>query len=282
MESNFSLSTDGQMPAFRGSISSNRLLNIFRVDEEDFWRVVRLMFGEEFLDSDCRSQTNLDISSLFVALALMVGGSTDEVLRVTSLVLRPTWSGGLAEVVARVEIGKGMRMVQVSWRCLSEEMGVVQSLVVWSASRSADAQMENARNAWRDVVKFMREPGSAKRAKMRGKQTPVKSQAPMDEDGRSLVRHQIPQKSAKVVECSLLRGGRPGTLTAGGMEIPEASPSQDIPNFSREEAIGSFRYDGPMGVVGFWVGRLCCKVCILNGRLCRCGVSLGFFWFCRG
>lgn len=66
MEANFSLMTDGQMPAFRGLISSNRLMNFFRVDGEDFWRVVRLMFGEEFLTLDCRPKTNLDILSLFV------------------------------------------------------------------------------------------------------------------------------------------------------------------------------------------------------------------------
>lgn len=45
MEANFSLSTDGQMLAFRGLISSNRLMNVFRVEGEVFWMAVRLMVG---------------------------------------------------------------------------------------------------------------------------------------------------------------------------------------------------------------------------------------------
>lgn len=106
------------------------------------------MFGEEFLDTDCRPRTNLDVSSLFVALDLMVGGSKEEVLRVASLVLRPKWSGGLAEVVARAEIGMGLRMEQGSWRRLGGGSEVVQPLVVWSDSRSVDSQMEDARKGW--------------------------------------------------------------------------------------------------------------------------------------
>lgn len=105
MEANFSLITDGQMPAFRGLISSNTLMNVFRVDGEDFWRVVQLIFGEEFLVSDCWPRTNLGILSLFVALALSVGMSMEEVQQVASLVLQPKWVGGLNDVVARVVVG---------------------------------------------------------------------------------------------------------------------------------------------------------------------------------
>lgn len=89
MEANFSLMSDGQLPAFRGLISRNRLTNVFRVDGEDFWEAVRLLFGEEFLTLDWGPRTNLDILSLFAALALQVGKSVEEVQRVTSLVLRP-------------------------------------------------------------------------------------------------------------------------------------------------------------------------------------------------
>lgn len=100
MEANFSLTMDGQMPAFRELILSNRLMNIFRVDGEESWKALRLMVREEFMVTICRPRTNLDISSLFVALALLVGMSMEEVLWVAALVLRPKWAEGLNDVVA--------------------------------------------------------------------------------------------------------------------------------------------------------------------------------------
>lgn len=54
MEANFSSTTDDQMLAFSGLILSNRLKYVFRVDGEEFWRAVRLIFGEEFLVFDCQ------------------------------------------------------------------------------------------------------------------------------------------------------------------------------------------------------------------------------------
>lgn len=110
MEANFSLESDGQLPAFCGLVSRIRLMNVFRVDGDDFWRAVRLLFGKEFLTQDWRSRTNLVILSLFTALALQVGKSVEEVQRITSLVLRPKWAGGLQEVVARPVIGEGLKM----------------------------------------------------------------------------------------------------------------------------------------------------------------------------
>lgn len=89
-------------------------------------------------------------------------------------------------------------------------------------------------------MEFVWELGPVERVKMCGKQTPVKSQAPIDEDGRPVVRYQIPRKNAKVVDRSLLRGRWSGIITSVRMELTEAGPSQAIPNFSREEALGWF------------------------------------------
>lgn len=78
MEANFLLESDRQLPAFRGPILSIRLSNVFRVDEDVFWRAIQLLLGKEFLSQDWRPRTNLDISSLFTALALQVGKSKEE------------------------------------------------------------------------------------------------------------------------------------------------------------------------------------------------------------
>ncbi|XP_059067586.1 uncharacterized protein LOC131858374 [Cryptomeria japonica] len=76
---------------------------------------------------------------------------------------------------------------------------------------------------------------------IREKVTPIRFEAPLDEDGRPLVRHQLPKKSVKVVEHGSLCGSRPGTVLGGGSVTQEARPNRGIPNFSREEALGRFR-----------------------------------------
>lgn len=191
--------------------------------------------------SDCCPRTNLDISSLFFALALSVGRSSEEVQQVASLVLQPKWSGGLEDVVARAVVGEGLKMLEAPWWRIGVEMGGLQPLVIWSASQPVEIQLENARKGWRDVVHFVRELGPTERAKIRGKKTPIRSKAPLDEDGRPLIRHQTPRKQVKVMERGSLRGGRPRTMPGGGRESHVAGPSQGIPNFSREEALGWFR-----------------------------------------
>lgn len=130
MEAYFSLTMDSQMPAFCGLISSNRLMNVFKVDGEEFWMAVRLMVEEEFLESDCCPRTNLDISSLFVTLALSMGKSTKEMFWVATLVLRSKWVGGLNDVVARVVVGKGMKMMEDPWWRIGVEARELQPFVM--------------------------------------------------------------------------------------------------------------------------------------------------------
>lgn len=202
---------------------------------------MRLFFGEEFLTQDWRSRTNLDISSLFTALALQVRRSVEEVQRITSLVLRPKWAGGLQEVVARVVIGEGLKSVEGPCRRIGVDIGELQPFVIWSASRSVVFQVEDARKGWDEIVNFVHQLGPTEHAKIHEKMTPIQSETPLGEDGRPLVRHQLPKKLAKVVERGSLCENRPQMVPGGGSMTLEAGPSRGIPNFSREEALGWFR-----------------------------------------
>ncbi len=71
MEANFSLQTSGQIPAFKGLVTVKCLHNVFKIDEDEFWQAVVLIFGEDFLDHDWRPRSNLDISSLFLPLGFL-------------------------------------------------------------------------------------------------------------------------------------------------------------------------------------------------------------------
>lgn len=42
-------------------------------------------------------------------------------------------------------------------------------------------------------MEFVHKLGPTKRVKIHGKVTPIQSEAPLDADGRPLVRHQIPK-----------------------------------------------------------------------------------------
>lgn len=90
-------------------------------------------------------------------------------------------------------------------------------------------------------MNFVRQLGLTEHFNIRGKVTPIWSEAPLDENGRPLVWHQLPKKPKKVVERGSLCGGRPGTVPGGGCEQQVVGPSRGISNFSREEALGWFR-----------------------------------------
>ena len=64
-----------------------------------FWEAVRLIFGQEYLEKDWRPHSILDISSLFLALALMVANSKPEVLSVARKSLELKWGIGVEDVV---------------------------------------------------------------------------------------------------------------------------------------------------------------------------------------
>lgn len=69
----------------------------------------------------------------------------EEVQRVSSLVLRPKWAGGLQEVVARAIIGEGQKLVEGPRRRIGVDVGALQPFVIWSASQLVALQVEDAR-----------------------------------------------------------------------------------------------------------------------------------------
>lgn len=81
-------------------------------------------------------------------------------------------------------------MVEESWQRIGVELGELQPFVIWSASQPVETQLENARDGWREVVQFVHGLGPTKRVNIHGKMTPIWSEAPLDKDGRPMIRHQ--------------------------------------------------------------------------------------------
>ncbi len=73
MEANFSLGLDSQIQTYEEWISLRRLKHIFVIKDTNFMKGVQLLFGLEYLDDFWKRRSNLDVASLFVVLALLVG-----------------------------------------------------------------------------------------------------------------------------------------------------------------------------------------------------------------
>ena len=102
-------------------------------------------FGEKSLDKDWCPRLNLDISSLFVVLALLVGENRAEVLCVARACLEPKWEIGLEDIVACPEMGVGLHMGRWLWRLIGAGGRELQPLVVWSTSNPKSMHLPKVR-----------------------------------------------------------------------------------------------------------------------------------------
>ncbi|GLJ23866.1 hypothetical protein SUGI_0453480 [Cryptomeria japonica] len=94
MEANFTLVTMRQQQCFRGKITEKRLHSVFKIDEPLFWQIIELILGEEFLKSEHRNRSNIDIASAFMAWGLELE-SKEEVLRAMEKCVKLEWRGGI-------------------------------------------------------------------------------------------------------------------------------------------------------------------------------------------
>lgn len=92
-------------------------------------------------------------------------------------------------MVAHSDIGVGLRMVEGPSRRIGVDVGELQPFVVWSASQPVVAQVEDARNGWVEIVNIVHQLGPTERFNIRGKVTPIWSEASLDKNGRPLVRY---------------------------------------------------------------------------------------------
>ncbi|GLJ05918.1 hypothetical protein SUGI_0028200 [Cryptomeria japonica] len=53
------------MVAFWGSISNERLSNIYRFDDRDFLMRIKIILGEEYLKASFKYRCNVDVASMF-------------------------------------------------------------------------------------------------------------------------------------------------------------------------------------------------------------------------
>ena len=58
---------------FHSEISSCRLAEVFCINEEEFIRIIRQLFGKEFIGKDFFSQTSVDILSSFFCVYIPLG-----------------------------------------------------------------------------------------------------------------------------------------------------------------------------------------------------------------
>ena len=89
MEVNFALELDNQTQVYEGRISMRHLKIIFIFDNQGFMSGTMEMFNLEYLETYWMKRTNMDITSPFVALALLVGETKEEVHRVIVAYLDP-------------------------------------------------------------------------------------------------------------------------------------------------------------------------------------------------
>lgn len=71
---------------------------------------VQQLYGLEYLDDFWKRRSNLDMASLFVALALLVGGSKDEVQWLVAASVDRQWLLRLDEIIEQVILGVGIEM----------------------------------------------------------------------------------------------------------------------------------------------------------------------------
>lgn len=57
------------MVAFWGTISDQRLSNIFRFEDRDFLNRVKIVLGNEYMQGKFKYRTNVDIASMFTVWA---------------------------------------------------------------------------------------------------------------------------------------------------------------------------------------------------------------------
>lgn len=77
MEANFTLITRKQQLTFLGKISEGKQRNVFKIENPMFLQMVDVLLGEEYMKSEYKYQTNVDIASLFLAWCLNLGNKQD-------------------------------------------------------------------------------------------------------------------------------------------------------------------------------------------------------------
>lgn len=155
MEANIALGSRNQTQAYNGKKIVRRLKNIFLIKDLVFLEGVQQMYGVEYLEDLWKRHLNLDVVSLFVALALMVSDSKEEVSRVVTTCVDPQWLMEFEEIVARVVLGVGIETGVEPWRLIGGEDSSIQPLVIWSSASPKGVHVPKGKQGWRKIVESL-------------------------------------------------------------------------------------------------------------------------------